>query len=119
MPICSLEITARAVDKLEETVHRADHLMTLAFHLYARGVLAQAYLASGKVEEARRLGEMALELCRNHNQRGYEAEVLYSLGTIYAAGTAAEEGRAQSYYEDAVAKATQLRMRPLMARCHL
>jgi tetratricopeptide (TPR) repeat protein len=76
--------TARAVENLEEPLLKSDQLATLAFHLYARGLLGEAYLASGKIEQARRLGETALELCRNHNQRGYEAEVLYSLGTIYA-----------------------------------
>jgi tetratricopeptide (TPR) repeat protein len=111
--------TARAVENLEEALLKSDQLATLAFHLYARGLLAEAYLASGKIDQARRLGETALELCRNHNQQGYEAEVLYSLGTIYAAGTPAEAEHGGSCYQDALAKATDLRMRALIARCRL
>jgi len=80
------------------------------------GVLAQAALLDGQVEEARRAADRAVEVARRYEQRGSEAHVLAVLGLIAAQHASPET---EGHYRGALALATELGMRPLIAHFHL
>jgi class 3 adenylate cyclase/tetratricopeptide (TPR) repeat protein len=110
--------TDRALDALEQTVALGQRLGQLAFHLHAGALLAEARIASGELEQAEALALRALDLCRQHHQRGYEADALRILGELCFARQLLDLEQAVSYYGHALALAGELGMRPLVARCH-
>jgi hypothetical protein len=79
--------------------------------------LGEAYLIANRVDDAHSCADRALNIAMRRGERGFEAWALRLLG-----GVATAEGRnydeAQSHYDGALAKASQLRMRPLIAHCH-
>jgi tetratricopeptide (TPR) repeat protein len=81
--------------------------------------LAEAYLVSGRGEEALVHGERALALARQHKERGHEAYALRLLGEIHARRDSPAVEPAEYYYRQALALAEELGMRPLQAHCHL
>jgi tetratricopeptide (TPR) repeat protein len=80
--------------------------------------LSEAYLLAGSVDDAMRLAQQALELCRAHRYRGSEAWVLRLLGSIAAQREPMEVEQAESSYRHALALAEELGQRPLQAHCH-
>ena len=85
--------------------------------------VAEAYLVLGRIAEAREQAEEAVALTRAHQQRGWEAWGLKVLGDVHA-HEAVEVGQggaeqAENAYRQALAAATELGMRPLVAHCHL
>jgi tetratricopeptide (TPR) repeat protein len=81
--------------------------------------LGQAYLLSGRVDDALRLAGHALENSRKQSERGYEAYTLRLLGEITAQTNPPDVHNAQAYYRQAMELADELGMRPLVAHCHL
>jgi tetratricopeptide (TPR) repeat protein len=79
--------------------------------------LGEAYLIANRVDDAHSCADRALNIAMRRGERGFEAWALRLMG-----GVATAEGRnydeAQSHYDVALAKASQLRMRPLIAHCH-
>jgi hypothetical protein len=53
-------------------------------HLLGAIPLAEVSLATGRIEDAARIGTQALELARKHQQRGHEVYVLRLLGDVAA-----------------------------------
>jgi tetratricopeptide (TPR) repeat protein len=86
---------------------------------YARqhALVGEAYLLAGRRTEAARLAEIALQAARTAKQRGQEAMALRLSAEI--AADALEAERAATDYRAALALASELRMRPLVAHCHL
>ena len=80
---------------------------------------AEGLLLAGNVQEAKHTADKALELARAAGERGIEAQTLRLLGEISASGDSADFKSAATYYERANALASELGMRPLLARCHL
>jgi tetratricopeptide (TPR) repeat protein len=80
--------------------------------------LGEAQLLAGHLEEAQALAERVLALTRTHQERGNEAYALRLLGDIAAQREPPERARATSYYQEALALAEELGMRPLLAHCH-
>jgi tetratricopeptide (TPR) repeat protein len=78
----------------------------------------EGYLLAGHLEEARPLAERALALSRTHKAHGNEAWALRLLGEIARQGHPSNVQQAESYYQQALALAEELGMRPLMAHCH-
>ncbi len=76
-------------------------------------------MLSGRMDEALRLGEQALENSRKQKERGYEAYTLRLLGEITAQRNPPDVHNAQAYYQQAMELAHELGMRPLVAHCHL
>jgi tetratricopeptide (TPR) repeat protein len=74
---------------------------------------------AGPLEEAQALAEQALTLARAHQERGNEAYALRLLGDIAARRDPPEHEAAEAHYQQALALANELGMRPLMAHCHL
>jgi tetratricopeptide (TPR) repeat protein len=83
------------------------------------GQLAQGYLLIGKREKAISLASRALDLSRQHGDRGHEARALYVLGEIASSTDPVVVEKAEENYRQAMALAEELSMRPLIADCHV
>lgn len=81
--------------------------------------LGDVYGRAGRIEEAVGIGQRALDLARQFGQRGNEARTLYLLGNIHGYGASANANQARERYQQALALARELGMRPLHAQCHL
>src|SRR5262249_30315962 len=64
------------------------------------------------------LAEQVLVLARSHKERGNEAYALRLLGDIAAHRDPPESALAETHYQQALALANELSMRPLQAHCH-
>jgi class 3 adenylate cyclase/tetratricopeptide (TPR) repeat protein len=81
--------------------------------------LGEAHLISGSPEQARRHGQVSLEMARTQPQRGTEAWAWRLLGEIVAASDPVQVREAETAYREALTRASDLGMRPLVAHCHL
>jgi tetratricopeptide (TPR) repeat protein len=84
-----------------------------------RLALGEAQVLAGRPEEARVLAGAALAHARAHGERGHEAYALHLLGEIAARHDPSESEPAAPHYQQALALAEALGMRPLQAHCHL
>jgi tetratricopeptide (TPR) repeat protein len=80
--------------------------------------LGEAHLLADRLEEAHALAEQALAHTREHQERGNEAYALHLLGDIAAHSDPPESEQATAHYQQALALAEALGMRPLQAHCH-
>jgi tetratricopeptide (TPR) repeat protein len=74
---------------------------------------------AGRGEEAWQHACQALDLARQHKERGNEAHALYQLGVVQAHADPTDVAQAEARYQQALALAEELGMRPLQAHCHL
>jgi tetratricopeptide (TPR) repeat protein len=81
--------------------------------------LSQGYLLAGRLEEARTQAVRALDLSRERQERGFEAWALRILGEIARQCDPLEVEQAELHYQQALALAEELGMRPIQAHCHL
>jgi tetratricopeptide (TPR) repeat protein len=81
--------------------------------------LSKAYLLAGRIEDALERAQHALSLAQDHKQRGYQAYALHLLGEIAVHHKPPEVAPAEAHYQQALALADELGMRPLQAHCHL
>jgi tetratricopeptide (TPR) repeat protein len=109
-----------ALNRVRETElllehHAAKGLLTI--RRWASRWLARACLRLGRLDDARRLSIGAVECLPA--QTGLAAHTFHLLGDIasHPDGFDAESG--ETHYLEALALAKPLRMRPLVARCHL
>ena len=115
---------ADAVPLLEETVEAITVMRLLGFRSLLIAFLAEGYLVLGRVAEAREQAEQAVALARTQQERGWEAWGLKLLGDVHAhdhdSAEAKQDGaeQARDAYRQALALATELGMRPLVAHCH-
>ena len=79
----------------------------------------EAYLRAGYMEEAHRLAQRVLADVRNLKARGLEAWALQLLGEIAMHHDPPDIAPAEARYQQALALAEELGMRPLQAHCHL
>jgi transcriptional regulator with AAA-type ATPase domain/tetratricopeptide (TPR) repeat protein len=79
---------------------------------------SEACLRGGAIDRARELARRALELAQSHTERGNEAWALRILGEVAAHGGPPERDAALASLGGALARAEELGMRPLAARCH-
>jgi|RhiMetdeSRZDD1v2_1073273.scaffolds.fasta_scaffold51791_2 class 3 adenylate cyclase/tetratricopeptide (TPR) repeat protein len=79
----------------------------------------EAYLHAGRVEEAHRLAQRGLAHARHHKMRGSEARALWLLGEIAMHHDPLDVSQTEAYYQQSLALAEELGMRPLQAHCHL
>lgn len=78
--------------------------------------LGDAYLRAGRIDDARRVAERALDLARGSEQPGREARALW-LGA-YVHRARGDRDEAQTLYGRALDLASELGMRPVVAHCH-
>jgi tetratricopeptide (TPR) repeat protein len=80
--------------------------------------LSEVYLRLGRCDEALTLAGRGLEFCRTQAQQGEQAWALRLLGEIHAHRQPLEVELAETAYQEALALAEALGMRPLQAHCH-
>jgi hypothetical protein len=83
------------------------------------GWLAHALLAAGRVKDVRRVALEALDLARRYCERGHWARVHGGLDQIIAEDEPEDDAAANGAYSEQIAIASELRMRSLVAHCHL
>ena len=80
--------------------------------------LSEVCRLEGRGEEAGQHARQALDLARQQKARGDEARALHQLGVIYAHADPSDAALAEAHYQQALALADELGMRPLQAHCH-
>jgi class 3 adenylate cyclase/tetratricopeptide (TPR) repeat protein len=80
--------------------------------------LGEVYMHASRLEEASTQAQIALASAQAHQEWGYEAYALRLLGEIAAHRDPQETERAAAHYQQALALANELGMRPLQAHCH-
>jgi tetratricopeptide (TPR) repeat protein len=80
-------------------------------------LLSRACLLLGRLDEARSLGDRAIE--SSQRQPGVAAHTLHLLGDIANHPDRFDAERAEAHYRQALALAEPRGMRPLVAHCHL
>jgi class 3 adenylate cyclase/tetratricopeptide (TPR) repeat protein len=81
--------------------------------------LSEAYLLAGRMDEALGFTGRALELSLACKERGHQAWARRLLGEIAAHCDPLDVAQAEAHYQQALALAEDLGMRPLQAHCHL
>jgi tetratricopeptide (TPR) repeat protein len=81
-------------------------------------LLGEACLCADCVDEASTAAQWALSLATERGQRGDAAAAMYVLGDIAAHRTPPDIEQAEAHYQQALALAEELGMRPLQAHCH-
>jgi tetratricopeptide (TPR) repeat protein len=109
---------AEAVPLLTQAMEQATTTATASHQAFCRLSLGEVQMLAGHIEEAQTLAERALALTRAHQERGNEAYVLRLLGDIAMRRDPPEAEQAENGYQQALALAEALGMRPLQAHCH-
>lgn len=112
--------TSQALERLREAERLAEDLA--ARDIVGTGsaryhALGRACLLLGRLDEARRLGDRALE--SSPGQPGYAAYARLLLGDIETHPDRLDAARGEAHYREAVALAEARGMRPVIAHCHL
>jgi class 3 adenylate cyclase/tetratricopeptide (TPR) repeat protein len=111
--------TVEAIAMLDPAVEWS-RTMRFGFRQFQfQALLAEARLRNGEADEAARLTEEAVDLCRRHGQRGWTADALRIQGDIFGHSARGRVDAAVACYREALALAADLGMRPLVAHCHL
>jgi class 3 adenylate cyclase/tetratricopeptide (TPR) repeat protein len=103
---------------LEEAI--SENIRTGALRDHSRWVawLSEVWRLAGRGAEAGQHACQALDLARQHKERANEALALHQLGTVYAHANPLDVAPAEAHYQQALALAAKLGMRPLQAHCH-
>ena len=109
---------AEAAPLLSRAVEQTTAPDMTGFQALCRLPLAEAHRMAGRLAEAHEQAERALTLARAHRERGNEAYALKLLGEIHGHRDAREGNDAQRLFRQALALASELEMRPLVAHCH-
>jgi tetratricopeptide (TPR) repeat protein len=80
--------------------------------------LSEVCRLAGRGEEAWQHACQALDLAQQQKERGNEALALHQLGVVQAHADPPDVVQAEAHYQQALALAEELGMRPLMAHCH-
>jgi tetratricopeptide (TPR) repeat protein len=110
---------ADAVSLLTQGIEQATALEMGGFQALCTLSLGEVQLLTGRLEEAYALAERALALTRAYQERGNQAYALRLLGDIAARREPLEIALTEAHYQEALALAEELGMRPLQAHCHL
>ena len=115
---CSGRI-AEGVSSLEQALTAYESSGIGYFHSLSVVQLGEAYLRAGQVMEARACADRALMLARKRGERGHEAWALRLLGEVASHPDHPDIKMAEAHYGAAMALASELGMRPLLAHCHM
>jgi tetratricopeptide (TPR) repeat protein len=110
-----LAVACAQLGRIEDAMEWADSSLSAAAHLRRE----EAFFLAGRREEALGASEQALSLSRQRGERGEEGRALHLLGKIAADCDPSDAEAAERHYREALALATELGMRPLLAHCHL
>jgi len=106
----------KGVSLLETIVNQIESLRVRPYRSFVLLRVSEGYLFHARLDEAARYAELALQAAREGGERGYEAHALRLLGDI--ALHTGEPDKARASYQQAMAIAGELGMRPLIAHCH-
>jgi tetratricopeptide (TPR) repeat protein len=81
-------------------------------------LLSEVCRLAGRNEEAGHHARQALAMARQQKSCKIESLALYQLGAIYAHAAPPDVAQAEAHYQQALALAEELGMRPLQAHCH-
>ncbi len=108
---------------LEEASAQSAALSVLPTHAWNVTMLAEICALAGRRAEATAHLERGLAMSRAHKQRWLEAEGLRILGQLHATGKPLGEtmdvAAARAAFEEAIAIAREMGLRPLLGRCQL
>ena len=104
---------------LEEAVRAGIREGALQNHSRWVAWLSEVCRLAGRGEEAWQHACQALDLARQQKARGDEAHALHQLGVVQAHAASPDVAQAEAHYQQALALAEELGMRPLVAHCHL
>ncbi len=108
-----------AVPLLLDSMHRAAAMGVMG-QLALRAVwLSEAHLLAGRGADAESMARRALELARQHGERGQEAWALRVLAVVLSGKDPPATRLAEEHYLQAISLAGALEMCPLIAHCHL
>jgi tetratricopeptide (TPR) repeat protein len=107
-----------AVPLLTEAMAQAMAMARVDFQTLSSLPLGEAQLLASRLEEAYTLAEHTLALANERQERGDQAYALRLLGDIAVRRDPPERELAEGYYQQALALANELGMRPLQAHCH-
>jgi class 3 adenylate cyclase/tetratricopeptide (TPR) repeat protein len=110
---------SEAIPFLERGVENSAAAGRLAFLSLSTAWLSEGYLLCGRLEEADSIAHRALDLSKEHKERGHEAWVLKLFGDIELHRNPPKIDQAEERYRRALALSRELGMRPLEAHCHL
>jgi class 3 adenylate cyclase/tetratricopeptide (TPR) repeat protein len=103
---------------LEEGIREGIRTDALQNHSLRVAWLSEVCRLAGRGEEAGQHARRALDLARQQKERGNEAFALHQLGVIHAHADSPNAAQAEAHYQQALALAEELGMRPLVAHCH-
>lgn len=101
-------LVTRAVEQAEGLGIRADQALRIAW-------LGEATLRVGQASEAAALAQRAQQLARERGERGHQARALRLLGDVANGSGSSPTTLAVPHYHEALAIASELGMRPLVA----
>jgi tetratricopeptide (TPR) repeat protein len=116
--LCGLGRGDDGVPLLEQGIKVAESSSVLYWHTNLVATLAEGQLLAGDVNRSRDTAARALDLARARGEPGFEAWSLRLLGDV-ANASRAEAETAERSYRSALTLAKSLRLRPLVAHCHL
>jgi DNA-binding SARP family transcriptional activator len=102
----------QAIDEAEKSGQVAGQAWRLAW-------LAETALLAGRLDDAAMWADQALAQSRQRGERGHEAWALRANAEVTSARESSTRHAARERYQEALALARTLEMRPLMAWCHL
>src|SRR5262249_13032066 len=108
----------QALPLLEQAMQQSESMGIKATHALGVAALSEAYLLAGRLDEALPLAGRALACSADLKQQGHQAWILRLLGDIAAWREPPARDQAGDYYQQALALAEALGMRPLQAHCH-
>jgi tetratricopeptide (TPR) repeat protein len=103
---------------LEEAISEDIRTGGLSGYAYRVAWLSESCRLAGRGEEAWEHARQALDLARQQKARGDEALALLQLGVVHAHADPPDVAQAEAHYQQALALAEELGMRPLVAHCH-
>jgi tetratricopeptide (TPR) repeat protein len=104
---------------LEEGISESTRTGGLHGQAHRVAWLSEVCRLEGHGEEAWQHAHQALDLARQQKDRGDEALVLHQVGIVYAHADPPDIEQAEAHYQQALALAEELGMRPLVSHCHL
>jgi tetratricopeptide (TPR) repeat protein len=111
--------TDEGLSLLEEGIRQAEATRFMFGQALRVAWLAEGYASAGRMAEADDQAGRALRLAQEHGERGHEAWALFTIGAIAAHREPVHMEAAETSYRAAIALASDLAMRPLVAHCHL
>jgi len=103
---------------LDEAISESLRTGGLLGNAYRLAWLSEVCCLAGRGDEAWQYARQALDLARQQKARGDEALALHQLGAVCAHADPPDVAQAEVHYQQALALAEELGMRPLVAHCH-